>query len=276
MIAFDIRAASDAKPSYINIVVAVNPSQARSTIGIHGPMTSGTVTTFDINKPHTSFALPVSTFGRTSDDFNTYTVKVSGYYTKGTDSDGKTVWNPQTNGTNGYYTFLGNEIALVGYSFKVTQPGVYLLGSGSGPMTVCYFSVDGAAGAGNDGTGNLPLGYVDFVYDNGTEILPVTKRDPAESHIVGAEDVSSYYYHSYRYLQMIPTVANTTTNTTTATIPTESIKIRRYLDTSKPVGRQRRNLNMTCQNNATKFKNVSSVYSDVTERNGVSDSESTT
>ena len=270
MIAFDIRAASATNPSYINIVVAVNPDQSASSIGVHGPMSNGLTTNFNLDNPNDYFNLPVSKYASDSKQFDDYKIKVSSYYTKsGTEfvQNKFTVTNGNTTEPGYYYAFLGGEVALVGYTFEVTTPGVYLLGSGSGPMTVAYFSVDGAAGAGGDGTGNLPLGYVDFVYDNGTEILSVTNRDPAEVHIVANENLDEYYYPSYQYLRLIPDANYTdknTTDTLNGKIPEELVFVRRSIGKKDDTTKNSRYLIVKRADEDTTFKLVSSIYADNT------------
>ena len=253
MIAFDILKASADDPSYINIIVAVNPEQDKSWIGLYGPMsTDDWNDEFNLNSDWDQrFYLPVSKLGIYPGYLNQYATKISGFKT-----DAKT-----DKQTGDYYAYLGGEVAYVAYTFSVTEPGIYLLGSGSGPMTVAYFSVDGAAGAGNDGAGNLPLGFVDFVYDNGAEtnptILTVDKHQSG-AHVVEAEDLNTYYYPSYQYVRLIPVKDS-------KTIPLEEIYIRRYINGTPTADHNadiKRFISMRRKDSDTTFMLVSSIYAD--------------
>ena len=93
-------------------------------------------------------------------------------------------------------------------------------------MTVAYFSVDGAAGAGGDGTGGSPLGDVDFVYDNGTDAIITVDKKFSGTHVVADETPTSYYYPSYYYVRLKPDI----TAGANGKIPSENLKVRRYLD----------------------------------------------
>lgn len=253
MIAFDILKASADDPSYINIIVAVNPEQDKSWIGLYGPMsTDDWNDEFNLNSNWKQrFFLPYSKLGIYEGYLGQYATKISGYKT-----DAKT-----DKQTGDYYAYLGGEVAYVAYTFSVTSPGIYLLGSGSGPMTVAYFSVDGAAGAGNDGAGNLPLGFVDFVYDNGAEtnptILTVDKHQSG-AHVVEAEDLNTYYYPSYQYVRLIPVKDS-------KTIPLEEIYIRRYINGTPTANHNadiKRFISMRRKDSDTTFMLVSSIYAD--------------
>lgn len=260
MIAFDILKASADDPSYINIIVAVNPEQDKSWIGLYGPMsTDDWNDEFNLNSAWKQrFFLPYSKLGIYEGYLGQYATKISGYKT-----DAKT-----DKQTGDYYAYLGGEVAYVAYTFSVTSPGIYLLGSGSGPMTVAYFSVDGAAGAGNDGAGNLPLGFVDFVYDNGSEtnptILTVDKHQSG-AHVVEAEDLNTYYYPSYRYVRLIPNANYSDTDTTdtiNGKIPIEEIYVRRYIGTANADTGIKRHLSLKRKDGDTTFMIVSSIYAD--------------
>lgn len=252
MIAFDILEASTAKPSYINIIVAINPEQGSSSIGLWPIDDEAFQIEFSQQTPQESFDLPVSDFSLSSDDITNKGITISGRVVKG--ADGK-----YANDGNSYYTVLGGKIALVGYSFEVTEAGLYFLGSMTGPMTVCYFSVSGAAGAGGDGTGGSPLGDVDFVYDNGSNvILTVDKKFSGGTHIVSDEDPTTYYYPSYYYIRMLPTAKKG--ETAAVTIPSETLHVRRYL--GPEANDRRRYIQISKTQTATYPLGISSVYED--------------
>jgi hypothetical protein len=258
MIAFDIQEASAADPSYINIIVAVNPEQAPSWIGLYGPMgekewnSQFNLTTQAIQKFH----LPQSLTGTYDSYLSKYATKISGYYTY---DDSKKDYN-LTSGD--YYTYLGGEVVFVGYTFTVTTPGIYLLGSASGPMTVAYFSVDGAAGEGGDGTGGSPLGDIDFVYDNGSAILSVDKKFEG-AHIIDAEMPEQFYYPSYYYVRTIPKVASG--ETAAITVPAQDVYIRRYFIDAIATGQDRRRyirINNTNEKGTT-YVGILDMYEDI-------------
>ena len=228
MIAFAINEASEGKPSYINIVVAVNPEMTySSSIGLYDMNQNNTWSSeFSLANPVQSFPLPISKKVTDASDAK-YATYISNYTT----SNGSGGWTTHP-GT--YTTHLRGEIVLVGYSFSVTSPGIYLIGSGTGPMTVAYFSVDGAAGAGGDGTGGTPLGNIDFVYSNTAGTVISVDHKFSGNHVLAEEDVESYYYPSYYYVRMFPEIEKTVGDVTTdaITIPWQSISIHRYVDTS--------------------------------------------
>lgn len=269
MIAFDILEASQQKPSYINIIVAVNPEQDPSWIGIYGDMDdSAWNTEFDlVNDVKEKMILPSSKKGNYSWDLENHAVKISSYYTGSPNNYTRNMQTKEVTNEDGttskvfddyYYTYLGGEVVLVGYTFTVEKPGIYLLGSSDGPMTVCYFSVDGAAGEGGDGTGGSPLGDIDFVYDNGSAILSVDRKFEG-AHVVTAEVPEDFYYPSYYYVRMLPSVENSTT------IAVENLKIRRYISTVTYKERRRyiRITKDATQNNAaTSYVGILDMYQD--------------
>ena len=271
MIAYYINKASQDEPSMINIIVAVNPEKQASTIGLWGPQSINSATSnFDINNPYDSFPVPASISATDPNDQKTYMTKVSGYYTYDSVNSQYVLHN------SGYATYLGGKIVLIGYTFTVTEPGVYLMGSTTGPMSVCYFSVDGAAGAGGDGTGGSPLGDVDFVYDNGTEtvasttILTVDQKFEG-SHVVSGEDLNAHYYPSYYYIRMIPDAdykSSGESDPLDGKIPSEKLYIRRYIvDTPPPIkgikSDRRRVIKLTATDPDTKLLGLSAIYQDV-------------
>lgn len=87
--------------------------------------------------------------------------------------------------------YLNAKRVLVAYEFKVTEEGVYVLGSTNGPMEIVYFSADATASGGRDGTMGSTIGSIDFVYDYSNKIVPVTESStPTEN---GEEDYKNYY-----------------------------------------------------------------------------------
>ena len=92
---------------------------------------------------------------------------------------------------NRYRSYLNGQRILVAYEFTVSEEGVYVLGYTNGPMEIVYFSADGTASAGRDGTGGSRLGSVDFVYDYNDVIVPVQDYES-----IPEEEQYSYYYSS--------------------------------------------------------------------------------
>lgn len=268
MIAYYVNKASTADPSMINIVVAVNPEQQASTIGLWGPQALDSYRSdFDIDDPYDSFPVPASKSALSDEDRKTYMTKVSGYYTYDSTSNKYVLHN------DGYATYLGGKIVLVGYTFTVTEPGVYLMGSTTGPMSVCYFSVDGAAGSGGDGTGGSPLGDVDFVYDNGSDKIITVDQKFSGSHIVSGETPETLYYPSYSYIRMIPDADyniedGNKNDTQDGKIPSEELYIRRYLVDDPPTVQgitsdRRRVIKLTAADDDTHLLGLSAIYQDV-------------
>ena len=88
-----------------------------------------------------------------------------------------------------YRSYLGGERVLVAYEFTVSQEGVYVLGYTNGPMEIVYFSADGTASAGRDGTSGSKLGSVDFVYEYNGKIIAVEDYE----NIPENEDYNYFY-----------------------------------------------------------------------------------
>lgn len=98
--------------------------------------------------------------------------------------------------TSYYKTYFQGETVLVAYEFTVTETGVYTLGATNGPMQIVYFSADGVASLGRDGTGGAQLHGIDFVYDTvgysqSNKIVTVTTKIPADQN----DDVENYEYY---------------------------------------------------------------------------------
>lgn len=93
-----------------------------------------------------------------------------------------------------YTTMLQGGHYLLAYEFKVEETGTYILAATDVRMQLAYCSVDGVASSGRDGTGGSLLGNIDFVYDNGENVLLVTDGGTGGN---GVEDPSKYYYESF-------------------------------------------------------------------------------
>lgn len=251
MIAFyiDEEVTNPDNPSYINIIVAVNPEQAyNGKVGLWN--TSKTQSdfgsTFDLNNPDQYFTLPKSITGDAASD-SMYTITVSDYVTQkfnadGTpalDANGKPIYE-SSNSTS--YVYLGGQVALVYHSFEVTEGGIYLLGSGNaGPLSVSYFSVSGAAGQGADGTSTSPLGDVDFVYAYNGKIVTIDNKfegiqDPTNENY-------ALYYPSYHFIVM-----KGEGTTTKPLVQNETIKVYRYIDPNDSSGTKRHIKIIGCTN----------------------------
>ncbi len=256
MIAFSINEASVDNPSYINIIVAVNPEQIQAgKIGIWQTEESYASTKFDINNPTDYFMLPVSkTATSNSASERSNIITVSSYTTEIVLEDGKRQYETDTTPS---YIYLGGETVFVYHKFTIEEAGIYLLGSGVGSMSVAYFSVTGAAGAGQDGMSGSPIGTIDFVYDNGTDIIPVSNPAPNETLI--EEEDYQYYYPSYYFLTMLPEIKDGAT----VLIQNNSIKIRRYIDETDSVGTKRHIVVTDTGPVPAKPKPISEFFTDV-------------
>lgn len=131
-----------------------------------------------------------------------------------------------------YTTYFQGETVLVAYEFNVDQAGVYTLGTTQGPMQIVYFSADGVASMGRDGTGGAQLHAIDFVYDtygyaDADEDKIVTVGNAPEQSS-NTEDYN-YYYESSCLLFFDN---NTKHNNEFVKIFHEKIYIRRYIDTT--------------------------------------------
>ena len=241
MIAFHILEASEEKPSFINVIVAVNPEQrSPAKVGLWAVEESFWGSSFKLNEPAQHFILPVSRVAESeADKSNILTIservveeKVDGkmLYTTVKNADGI------TNETS--YVYLGGEYAFIYYSFEVTQPNVtYLLGSMAGSLSISYFSVTGAAGEGMDGMSGSPLGNVDFVYAYNGQIITTDKMYSEETVILSEENYDQYY-PSYLFVSMLPEENK---------IQHEVVKIRRYINGADAKG-TKRHLTLTGDN----------------------------
>lgn len=235
MIAFQLNKASEETPSYINIIVAIEPNQESvGRVGLWQIERSNWSKGFDITKPKDHFMLPVSKTATSSSDID-YAIKISERIMESEES-GKKIYNVVTD-TNGNketsYIYLGGEVALVCYTFKITdisEQSIFMLGSMDGPLSVAYFSVTGAAGSGNDGMSGSPLGNVDFVYDYNGKIITTDKHYVGEAPLLDLEDYKSYY-QSYLFVSMLPEENKKIQN--------EVVKIRRYIKTDDDSGTKR-------------------------------------
>jgi hypothetical protein len=135
-------------------------------------------------------------------------------------------------------------------------------------MSVAYFSVDGAAGSGGDGTGGSPLGDIDFVYDDGNNTILTVDKKFTGSHVVSSEDLDNLYYPSYFYIRMIPAIADTSKNKPAVTFPSQELYIRRYIVDDPPTiqgikSDRRRVIKLTATDPDTKLLGLSAIYQDV-------------
>lgn len=131
-----------------------------------------------------------------------------------------------------YDTYFQGETVLVAYEFTVDQAGVYTLGTTQGPMQIVYFSADGVASMGRDGTGGAQLHAIDFVYDtygyvDADEDKIVTVGNAPEQ----SSDTEDYNYY-YESSCLLFFDNNTKHNNEFVKIFHEKIYIRRYIDTT--------------------------------------------
>ena len=234
MIAFEIREASESEPSYINLIAVVMPEKP-CTIGVWAMNKESWKQEFSLETPNDSFDLPPSRIAGSMDD-DKYIIKIVERHEEVEDADGRmsTVLVKEGEENETSYMYLGGKTVLVYYCFEVKSPGVYMIGSKAGPLSLAYFSVTGAAGEGEDGTSGSPLGSIDFVYayrgqgqDKG-EII-TTDRTWGTETILSLEDHSEYY-PSYLFVSMLPEKTK---------IQHEVIRIRRYIADADTVGTKR-------------------------------------
>lgn len=265
MTAFEINKASEEDPSYINIIVAVNPEQETTgTVGLWAMNKQTWQQSFDLSDPTYSFDLPISKTAKGSSDLK-YAIKVTERVVE-TESEGKRLFNVVTDEQGNKevsYMYLGGETVLVYYSFSVTSTGVYMLGSKAGPLSVAYFSVTGAAGQGNDGMSGSPLGNVDFVYDftcdDGKKYIITTDKHYGEdAPLFDDEEYDKYYYPSYLLIGMLPEKDQ---SGSIVKIQNEVIKIRRYIKTQGDNFGTKRHFKMLGEN-YTAIRSASPVMED--------------
>ena len=140
---------------------------------------------------------------------------------------------------------MNGDRILVAHEFTVSEVGLYILGpSGFNfdsngfmenfegpdvPMEIVYFSADGVASSGRDGASASQIGYIDYVYDFGGEIITVT--DTSEN---GEDDKENYstYYPSYclTYFENTKVLVDEQF----VSINNEQVKIRRYVADKVP------------------------------------------
>lgn len=269
MIAFEINEASETDPSFINIIVAVNPERPDEDgfVGLWRYDIGATQVEFDLTSPNTeqSFVLPISKTATSWETDNKYIFNVSERYKEDDDKEnGKKTYSVAKNadGTQeSSYVYLGGETAFVYYKFEATEPGIYFVGANSIPLSVSYFSVSGAAGAGSDGMTGSPLGMVDFVYDykdgNKTNIITVDKLYTEDEQLLNEEDYTQYY-PSFLFVSMLPEM---TDGSLTKKINNEKVCIRRYIDGNDESGTQRY-IKMTGETH-TSLRGVSEVFEDL-------------
>lgn len=257
MIAFQLNAATEENPSYINIIVAIEPDQESiGKVGLWKMNKSAWTSGFDITDPDDHFMLPVSKTATTAADLQ-YAIKISERVVE-SEIEGKKIYNTvlDANGNNETsYIYLGGDVALVYYTFKITDisdESVFMLGSGDGPLSVAYFSVTGAAGEGNDGMSGSPLGNVDFVYAFNNKIITTDKHYEGDAPLISLEDYEKYY-PSYLFVGMLPGENNK--------IQQEVIYINRYISTSDSSG-TKRHLRVVGESKAA-VRGVSPIMQDV-------------
>lgn len=255
MIAFEINKASVDDPSYINIIVAIIPNmeniERQGTVGVWKREKESWRGNFSIDDAIRSVGLPISSSAKGNSDKKN-AIKVIERIEEQNDN-GKRVYNVvQENGINETsYMYLGGNIALVSYTFEITETGIYMIGSQAGPLSVAYFSVTGAAGAGNDGMSGSPLGNIDFVYDFNNKIITTDKHFEGSAPLINLEDHENYY-PSYLFVGMLPGENEK--------IQYEVIKIRRYIDTTDNSG-TKRHIAMTGEDKA-EIRGVSPIMED--------------
>ena len=258
MIAFEINKASVEEPSFINLIVAITPEQEiTSTVGIWAMQKSTWETSFDINSPTYTFDLPVSKTGNSDADLS-LALHVVEHYKEIPDGERySTVLVADENGVKETsHLYLGGQKVLVYREIAVTSPGVYMLGSTAGPLSVAYFSVTGAAGEGEDGASGSPLGDIDFVYAYDGKIVTTDKKYAGDAPLLENESYD-VYYPSYLFVSMLPS---------TTPIQHEVIRLRRYIAPQEedPVG-TRRHLVITYAGGgkATTVRGVSEILQDM-------------
>ena len=188
-LALRVNAASEDNPATVRLILVVTPQSGTNTYGFGVWKNSLSESSsswisfdqLDMKSPYMGVNFPISI----ANDNNTENYTLVNY------------------GGTTYRSYLNGDQVLVACEFKLTEIGNYILGATNGPMTIAYFSVDGAASEGNDGTGGNQIGSIDFVYANASnQILTVDKLDPNLADIVGTENenTATYYYPSYTFV----------------------------------------------------------------------------
>lgn len=190
-LALRVNAASEDNPASVRLILVVTPQSGTNTYGFGVWKNSLSESSsswisfdqLDMKSPYMGVNFPIS-------------------IPENNDTENYTLVN--YNGTT-YRSYLNGDQVLVACEFKLTEIGNYILGATNGPMTIAYFSVDGAASEGNDGTGGNQIGSIDFVYANASnQILTVDKLDPNLADTVGTENenTATYYYPSYTFVYL--------------------------------------------------------------------------
>lgn len=190
-----------------------------------------------------------STIFQSSDYIERFEVPRSHTYRPGTTaaSDTSEYVTVTYNGEE-YRSYLNGDRILVAYEFKVYNEGVYVLGTSNSendqaglfddptntPMEILYFSADGVADTGYDGSASGQLGTLDYVYSYGGEIVTVTERSSTEE---GELDYSTYY-QSYCLVYM-----NSKLDDEVVNIKNEQVYVRRYVATGTPESSEGYNTN---------------------------------
>lgn len=148
-----------------------------------------------------------------------------------------------------YRTYLQGDVYLLAYEFTVNETGVYIMGATNSAMQIVYFSADGVASAGRDGTGGTQIGNVDYVYDYNDKVVLVTDTDPRDTSADGYAEDYQYYYQSYMIVYFDNGVTVNGESGTFVNINDERLCIRRWVN-SRAEGEVKSTLNVAVQSAA--------------------------
>ena len=148
-----------------------------------------------------------------------------------------------------YRTYLQGDVYLLAYEFTVNETGVYIMGATNSAMQIVYFSADGVASAGRDGTGGTQIGNVDYVYDYNDKVVLVTDTDPRDTSADGYAEDYQYYYQSYMIVYFDNGVTINGEGTAFVNINDERLCIRRWVN-SRAEGEVKSTLNVAVQSAA--------------------------
>lgn len=195
-------------PIKIRVIVAVPTSDVAGGLNANeyafglwqNSLYSGQSETFNFEQNGTiaKFELPRSQPLAKDADGNFVTTGATRYVYFDKDKSGAIEESEMTE-DNLYNTYFQGETVLVAYEFNVTEAGVYTLGAINCPMQIVYFSADGVASMGRDGTGGAALQGIDFVYDtvdysDANKIVTVNNA-PTEEF----KDENGIVYENYNY-----------------------------------------------------------------------------
>ena len=131
-----------------------------------------------------------------------------------------------------YSTYFQGETVLVAYEFTVYEAGVYTMGTTQGPMQIVYFSADGVASMGRDGTGGAQLQGIDFVYDTYNYVSADKDKIVTVGNVPEQSSNTEDYNYYYESSCLLFFDNNTKHNNEFVKIFHEKIYIRRYIDTT--------------------------------------------